>query len=67
MKLDILRPYKINLLTGYKNSHSLVMAETFEVVYVTETHTRHHNICSQPLGAHSTYGICFVSLLLELD
>jgi len=45
----------------------MVMAETFEVVYIKETHTRHHNICSQPLGAHSTYGIFFVSGLLELD
>jgi len=67
MKLDILRPYKINLLAVYKNSHSVVMAETFEVVYIKETHTRHHDICSQPLDAQSTYGIFFVSGLLELD
>jgi len=45
----------------------VVLAETFEVVCVKETHTRHHKICSQPLGAHSTYGIFFVSSLLELD
>jgi len=67
MKLDILRPYKINLLAGYENSHSVVMAETFQVVYVKETYTRHHIIiCSQPLGAHSTYEIFFMSGLLEL-